>query len=132
MYSLRKDTYQICTCGTEQWEDGSNDLSVLSSTEAEGLSTRTKEMLLLIGVRQMEVVPHSGLGHIGFLCSTNYHGHACPHLLFCLRCCEWAPVLSEKSFLTKKQPCSLALCLVLSMELSLFVEWVTKLIRPVH
>lgn len=65
--------------------------------------------------------------------STKYHHcHDCPRLLFCLRCIEWAPVLSEKSFLTKKQPGSLALCLVLGMELSLFAEWVTKLIRPVH
>lgn len=65
--------------------------------------------------------------------STKYHHcHGCLRLLFCLRCIEWAPVLSEKSFLTKKQPGSLALCLVLGMELSLFAEWVTKLIRPVH
>lgn len=86
-----------------------------------------------VEARQEELVPQPGLGDIDFLwSSTNYHCHDCPCLLFCLRCIEWAPVLSEKSFLTKAQPCSLALCLVLGMKLSLFAEWVTKLIRPVH
>lgn len=85
-----------------------------------------------VEARQEELVPQPGLGDIDFLWSSNYHCHDCPCLLFCLRCIEWAPVLSEKSFLTKAQPCSLALCLVLGMKLSLFAEWVTKLIRPVH